>query len=225
MFNFHPDSNLNLSATNGYCRNSTKCSHHASQALLSRAVFAKCHAHKIFWALYFSKKSPVTGNFSKISPKKHRKLSTFPCCHIIFSGLSTWALANFVSHTILVVHLVEFLQYTGEIYLPHLKFLSVKEIVPYRCPGLLKFINAPALEELDLGGTYTVRFRPTLQAEWRVTTDEEIGISSSSARLRDILKISSLLNPFGTLSVSFLPNVEHWFTYKTAYSSIIGSSE
>ena len=94
-----------------YCRNSTKCSHHASQALLSRAVFAKCHAHKIFWALYFSKKSPVTGDFSKISPKKHRKLSTFPGCHIIFSGLSTWALANFVSHTILVVHLVEFLQY------------------------------------------------------------------------------------------------------------------
>ncbi len=44
--------------------------------------------------------------------------------------------------------------YTGDIYLPHLTFLSIEEIVPYRYPGLLKFINAPALEELDLGGSF-----------------------------------------------------------------------
>ena len=47
------------------------------------------------------------------------------------------------------------IDYTGEIYLPHLKFLSVKETVPYHFPGLLKFINAPALEALHLGGLYS----------------------------------------------------------------------
>ena len=108
-----------------YCRKSTKCSNHASQGILSRALFEYCHAHKYFWALIF-KKIASDFKFLPNMEKKSPKFEHFNRLSLIFFLLSRWALAKKSSHKFPAEQLVDFLQYIGNL-------VSARPLVPSTC--------------------------------------------------------------------------------------------